>query len=135
MAEPLRPGRPDSVVDLTEEVHGPTCRGGRPRDSERVCGSRPLQMGHQKFKLTSWPQVRASWLCRQDRKRGGGFGWDIRLEQKFIPRTQAVTQTPSTGLRHPSFKEEGAGKRCSECGRDGGTAGNETTWLVSHGRY
>ena len=25
-------------------------------------------------------------------------------------------QTPSTGLRHPSFTEEGAGKRCSECG-------------------
>ena len=24
-------------------------------------------------------------------------------------------QTPSTGLRHPSL-EEGAGKRCSECG-------------------
>ena len=24
------------------------------------------------------------------------------------------TQTPSTGLRHPSL-EEGAGKRCSEC--------------------
>ena len=24
-------------------------------------------------------------------------------------------QTPSTGLRHHSFKEEGAGKRCSEC--------------------
>ena len=24
-------------------------------------------------------------------------------------------QTASTGLRHPSFKEEGAGKRCSEC--------------------
>ena len=24
-------------------------------------------------------------------------------------------QTPSIGLRHPSFKEEGAGKRCSEC--------------------
>ena len=22
--------------------------------------------------------------------------------------------TPSAGLRHPSFKEEGAGKRCSE---------------------
>ena len=29
------------------------------------------------------------------------------------------TQTPSTGLRHPSFLplEEGAGKRCSECGQ------------------
>ena len=26
-----------------------------------------------------------------------------------------LAQTPSTGLRHPSFKEEGAGKRCSEC--------------------
>ena len=25
------------------------------------------------------------------------------------------TQTPSTGLRHASFMEEGAGKRCSEC--------------------
>ena len=29
-------------------------------------------------------------------------------------------QTPSTGLRHPSFKEEGAGKRCSECGSEEG---------------
>ena len=28
---------------------------------------------------------------------------------------QPRAQTPSTGLRHPSFKEEGAGKRCSEC--------------------
>ena len=28
---------------------------------------------------------------------------------------QGVAQTPSTGLRHPSFVE-GAGKRCSECG-------------------
>ena len=25
------------------------------------------------------------------------------------------TPNSSTGLRHPSFKEEGAGKRCSEC--------------------
>ena len=25
------------------------------------------------------------------------------------------THTPSTGLRHPSFREKGAGKRCSEC--------------------
>ena len=25
------------------------------------------------------------------------------------------SQTPSTGLRHPSSLEEGAGKRCSEC--------------------
>ena len=25
------------------------------------------------------------------------------------------TQTPSSALRHPSLKEEGAGKRCSEC--------------------
>ena len=24
------------------------------------------------------------------------------------------TQTPSTGVQHPSFKKEGAGKRCSE---------------------
>ena len=28
--------------------------------------------------------------------------------------TRGISQTPSTGLRHPSFKE-GAGKRCSEC--------------------
>ena len=28
---------------------------------------------------------------------------------------QDHSQTPSTGLRHP-FLEEGAGKRCSECG-------------------
>ena len=31
------------------------------------------------------------------------------------PEAHALAQTPSTGLRHPSFKE-GAGKRCSECG-------------------
>ena len=30
---------------------------------------------------------------------------------------EGKTQTPSTGLRHPSL-EEGAGKRCSECGKD-----------------
>ena len=29
-----------------------------------------------------------------------------------------ATQTPSTGLRHSSL-EEGAGKRCSECGSNG----------------
>ena len=29
--------------------------------------------------------------------------------------TERASQTPSTGLPHPSFKEEGAGKRCSEC--------------------
>ena len=28
--------------------------------------------------------------------------------------TEKASQTPSTGLRHPSFKEKGAGKRCSE---------------------
>ena len=31
------------------------------------------------------------------------------------PNTLGITQTPSTGLQHPSL-EEGAGKRCSECG-------------------
>ena len=36
---------------------------------------------------------------------------------------QEVAHTPSTGLRHPS--EEGAGKRCSECG--GGPV-----WLAAH---
>ena len=35
--------------------------------------------------------------------------------------SQAFRQTPSTGLRHPSFKEEGAGKRCSECGFQDGS--------------
>ena len=35
-----------------------------------------------------------------------GRGWGLE-----------VCQTPSAGIRHPSFKvEEGAGKRCSECG-------------------
>ena len=28
-----------------------------------------------------------------------------------------LSQTPNTGLRHPSL-EEGAGKRCSECGSE-----------------
>ena len=32
----------------------------------------------------------------------------------FHPGPQSKRQTPSTGLRHPSFNE-GAGKRCSEC--------------------
>ena len=31
-----------------------------------------------------------------------------------LPALSVLTQTPSTGLRHPSFKE-GAVKRCSEC--------------------
>ena len=38
-------------------------------------------------------------------RMGGGWGWGV------------AGQIASTGLRHPSFKvEEGAGKRCSECG-------------------
>ena len=32
-----------------------------------------------------------------------------------LPAGDARQQTPSPGLRHPSL-EEGAGKRCSECG-------------------
>ena len=39
---------------------------------------------------------------------GGGVGREGR-------GSVARKQTPSTGLRHPSL-EEGAGKRCSECG-------------------
>ena len=31
------------------------------------------------------------------------------------PKGSGTNQTPSTGLRHPPL-EEGAGKRCSECG-------------------
>ena len=31
-----------------------------------------------------------------------------------MPESGVRSQTP--GLRHPSFKEEGTGKRCSECG-------------------
>ena len=33
----------------------------------------------------------------------------------YLLLSQLSVQTPSTGLRHPSFNEEGAGKRCSEC--------------------
>ena len=38
----------------------------------------------------------------------------------LVAVTGGRTQTPSTGLRHPSFKEEGAGKRSSECAVWGG---------------
>ena len=34
---------------------------------------------------------------------------------------EGQSQTPSTGLRHPSL-EEGAGKRCSECETDAAAA-------------
>ena len=34
-----------------------------------------------------------------------------------------VGSTPSTGLQHPSFSEEGAGKRFSDC-REGEWGGN-----------
>ena len=35
------------------------------------------------------------------------------VSRRILQLTQCLTQTPRTGLRHPSFKE-GAGKRCSE---------------------
>ena len=38
----------------------------------------------------------------------------ITCENKLI-HCHRLPHTPSTGLRHLSFKEEGAGKRCSEC--------------------
>ena len=39
--------------------------------------------------------------------------WSGRQGPKGLGRSHK--QTPRTGLRHPSFKEEGAGKRYSEC--------------------
>ena len=36
-------------------------------------------------------------------------------ESDALSHSLTSTQTPNTGLRHPSFKEVGAGKRCSEC--------------------
>ena len=64
----------------------------------------------------------------------GGGGGDIQREEGREPwtreRSEREGQTPSTGLRHPSFKEEGAGKRCSEC--EGG--GNSEERVVVRGR-
>ena len=46
-------------------------------------------------------------------------GFPAPSSKEDVPRHRltplAQWQTPSTGLRHPSL-EEGAGKRCSECG-------------------
>ena len=42
-------------------------------------------------------------------------GSDVQCTSKVKAFANIVSETPSTGLRHPSFKEEGAGKRCSEC--------------------
>ena len=42
------------------------------------------------------------------------------LPPRKLPESDARRQTPSTGLRHPSL-EEAAGKRCSECGSEGGS--------------
>ena len=42
-------------------------------------------------------------------------------------------QTRSTGLRHPSPFEEGAGKRCSELGCVGGHGGNGAVVAVATG--
>ena len=53
--------------------------------------------------------------------------YDI-LPSRKVPesdvRSVVQQQTPSTGLRHPSFKE-GAGKRCSECAQ-----GIGAVWVV-----
>ena len=46
--------------------------------------------------------------------------YDILPSTRKVPESDArsvvTDQILSTGLRHPSFNEEGAGKRCSECG-------------------
>ena len=44
-------------------------------------------------------------------------GVTLSPKRKSNSVSQAATQTPSTGVRHPSL-EEGDGKRCSECGCD-----------------
>ena len=41
---------------------------------------------------------------------------------------QPIVQTPNTGLRHPSFKEEGVGKRCWECAYYFGCCMAGATW-------
>ena len=47
--------------------------------------------------------------------------WTRTAESVNAVGGQGRAQTPSTGLRHPSFNplQEGAGKRCSECGEGG----------------
>ena len=52
-------------------------------------------------------------LKRQNRSQFGNAAAPGRVAAEEKGRTQ----TPSCGLRHPSL-EEGAGKRCSECGSD-----------------
>ena len=44
----------------------------------------------------------------------GQILWQAQFTKVAISHVRIRTQTPSTGLRYPSFKE-GAGKRCWEC--------------------
>ena len=55
------------------------------------------------------PRNRAELICGSAKRVKS----TVHLSQESLE----LTQTPSTGLRHPSLKE-GAGKRCSECGVD-----------------
>ena len=50
---------------------------------------------------------------------GGGGGYSGQTAKASVggeSDSHGHCQTPSPGLRHSPFKEEGAGKRCSECG-------------------
>ena len=66
-----------------------------------------------------WPQTKQTPMRRCVHTPGRlrrQLGWPSSLFWLGV-WCLAVTQTPSSALRHPSFKEEGAGKRCSsECG-------------------
>ena len=87
---------------------------------------RPPRLSHSYWTLTVTP----GWWCEASCPRMSG--WHIKLHhwrctllspRRCPPMLSALRkvwvlerwQTPSTGLRHPSFKE-GAGKWCSESG-------------------
>ena len=64
--------------------------------------------------------VRGIRRLREYQKQNGEYGKVCKVEDSHRDKTFSQcpsadrAQTPSTGLRHPSSKEEGAGKRCSE---------------------
>ena len=77
----------------------------------------PLQTG---AKMESSTARRVGRWCGIPRSHRAGTVTAVRVSRNKVRMTYTVktwgrTQTPSTGLRRPPFKE-GAGKRCSECG-------------------
>ena len=64
--------------------------------------------------------------------------YDIISPKRTVPESDAGSverqQTPSTDLRHPFSKEDGAGKRCWECGTAANSKHRFTTSFLQRGR-